>query len=83
MKDSSKIKDERIKIINAIIKKLEEIRDREEINEIIISPYEEVEEFKRLDGTTYVVLQTSFSIRHMRLYQKGDEFDSFSYKEVK
>lgn len=77
------MKDKRIKIINAIIKKLEEIRDKEEIDEIIIFPHDEVEEFKLLNGNTYVILATTFSIRHTKLYQKGNVLDNFTYKEVR
>lgn len=70
-------------IINKIIEKLEKIRDTEEIDEVTITPLEEVEEYKMYDGNTYVKLAHTITIEYNHLFQKGDVFDDFVYKEIK
>ena len=70
-------------LINVLIKKLEKIRDTHEIEEVEVIPIEEVESFECLDGTAYVILQTTINIRSEKVFLKGDIFDDFLYKEVK
>ena len=68
--------------INALIKRLEKIRNTDEINEVEVIPYEEVDSFKMIDGKTYVTLQMTINIRYEKLFEKGDIFDNFAYKIV-
>lgn len=68
--------------INALIKKLEKIRDTDEINEVEVIPYEEVDSFEMIDGTTYVTLQMTINLRYKKLFEKGNIFDNFIYKIV-
>lgn len=70
-------------LINALIKKLETIRDTQQIEEFEVIPIEEAESFEFLDGTAYAILQTTINIRSRKTYLKGDIFDDFIYKEVK
>ena len=76
------MKEEKKEVINQLIKKLEEIRDTDEIENINIIPYEEVERFEMINGKTYVFLQTTISIRHNGLYKKGTISDDFTYKLI-
>ena len=69
-------------IINKVIKKLEKIRDTEQIEEITLTPLEEVQEYRMYDGNTYVKLACNINIEYNHLFQKGDIFDDFIYKEV-
>ena len=68
--------------INNLIKKLEEIRDTEEIEKVNVIPFQEVEETRFMNGEIYVILSTIVEIRSRRLYQKGDISDDFIYKAV-
>lgn len=74
--------EDRIEVINRIIKKLEKIRDTEEIEEINIIPFQEVEETRFFNGEVYVILSTIIEIRSEKLYQKGDITDDFIYKAI-
>ena len=76
-------KNDKKELINSVIKKLEKIRDTSEIDEIVVYPYEEVEEYKFLDGKQYVILQTTISLRYNNLFEKGDIDDTFLYKPIK
>jgi hypothetical protein len=58
--------DNRKEAINALIRKLEQIRDTDEIEEFIICPLEQYEEYKLLDGTEYSLLESVVRIRHKR-----------------
>lgn len=68
--------------INALIKKLERIRNTDEINEVEVIPYEEVESFETYDGTSYAILQMTINVRYKKLFEKGDIFDNYAYKIV-
>lgn len=68
--------------INALIKRLEKIRDTEEIQEVDVIPFEEVERFEMCDGTSYAFLQMTINIRRKKLFEKGDIFDNFNYKMI-
>lgn len=68
--------------INNLIKKLEEIRDTEEIEKVNVIPFQKVEETRFMNGEIYVILSTIVEIRSRRLYRKGDISDDFIYKAV-
>ena len=68
--------------INALIKKLEKIRDTDEINEVEVIPYEEVESFETYGSTSYAILQMTINLRYKKLFEKGNIFDNFTYKIV-
>lgn len=76
------MEDRKKEAINKIIKKLEKIRDTEEIEEVTITPLEEINEYKMYNGNTYVRLAHTITIEYNHLFQKGDVFDDFIYKEV-
>lgn len=69
-------------IINALIERLKQIRDTEEIENVEVIPYEEIASFEMIDGKKYVRLQTSINIEHKSLYQKGNTSDDFIYKSL-
>lgn len=77
-----KTKDKKKELINRLIKRLEEIRDTNELEEVEIFPTEEVNNFMFASGEEYVILETNISIRHKGLYQKGQWYDDYMYRKI-
>lgn len=64
-------------IINALIKRLEMIRDTSEIKHYIIEPLHIVEEYRLVDGTIIGKASQDISIEYEKMFIKKDEFDSW------
>ncbi len=74
-------KKEQIEIINNLIKRLEDIRDNSEIDEILLEPYHIVEEAKFMDGTIIGTASQNITIRYNKMFMKKSEYDK--WEEVK
>ena len=68
-------------IITQLIKRLEQIRDTDEIKEISVIPFHIVEEFRIVDGTIYGTGSQNIEIRYDKLFVKKNEFDE--WKQMK
>lgn len=64
-------------IINALIKRLEIIRDTSEIKQCIIEPLHIVEECRLADGTLIGRASQEINIEYEKTFIKKDEFDSW------
>lgn len=61
-------------IIKDLIKRLEEIKDTAEIDEVIIEPFHIVEEAKFVDGTIVGTASQIIEIRYTKMFKKKSEF---------
>ena len=77
-----KINDKKKECINRLIKRLKEIRDTNELEEVEVVPTEEVDNFMFANGEEYVILETNISIRHKGLYKKGQWYDDYLYRKI-
>ena len=64
-------------IINQLIKRLEEIRDTDEIKEISIEPFHIVEEYRMVDGKIYGIASQDIEIRYEKMFVKKSDFDKW------
>lgn len=64
-------------IINALIKRLEIIRDTSEIKNCFIEPLHIVEEYRLVDGTIIGKASQEISIEYEKMFIKKDEFDNW------
>lgn len=69
--------EEKKAIINSLIKRLEEIRDTDEIKEISVEPFHIVEEYKTVDGKTYGIGSQNIEIRYEKMFVKKSDFDKW------
>lgn len=68
-------------IINQLIKRLEQIRDTDEIKEVSVEPFHIVEEFRMADGIIYGTGSQNIEIKYDKLFVKENEFDE--WKQMK
>lgn len=64
-------------IINALIKRLEIIRDTSEIKNCIIEPFHIIEEYRSVDDTIIGKAFQEISIEYEKTFIKKDEFDDW------
>lgn len=69
--------DEKKAIINSLIKKLEEIRDTDEIKEISVEPFHIVEEYRMIDEKIYGIASQDIEIRYEKMFIKKSDFDKW------
>ena len=65
-------------VINQLIKRLEQIRDTDEIKEISVKPFHIVEEFRMVNGEIYGTGSQIIEIKYDKLFVKKDEFDEWT-----
>lgn len=65
---------EQKKTINKIIKRLKEIRDTEELEDLIVRGNENVERFIYENGFEYITLKTIIEIKSKKLFKVRKEF---------
>ncbi|MBR2245647.1 MAG: hypothetical protein IKN65_00685 [Clostridia bacterium] len=75
------MKDMRKEAINQLIKRLEQIRDTDEIKEVNVIPFHIVEEFRMVNGEIYGIGSQNIEIRYEKIFVKKDEFDE--WKQMK
>lgn len=68
---------EKKSIINKLIKRLEQIRDTDEIKEVSVIPFHIVEEFKMEDGKMYGIGSQNIEIRYEKMFVEKNEFDNW------
>lgn len=64
-------------IINNLIKRLEEIRDTTQIEEIEIIPFHIKKEIKMINGEIYGYGSQNIQINYSKLFKKENELDSW------
>lgn len=69
--------DKKKAIINSLIKRLEEIRDTDEIKEVSVEPFHIVEEFRMVDGTMYGIGSQNIEIRYEKMFVRKSDFDKW------
>nr|DAI46426.1 MAG TPA: hypothetical protein [Caudoviricetes sp.] len=65
---------EQKKTINKIIKRLKEIRDTEELEDLIVRGNENAERFIYENGFEYITLKTIIEIKSKKLFKVRKEF---------
>jgi len=65
---------EQKKTINKIIKRLKEIRDTEELEDLIVRGNENAERFIYENGFEYITLKTIIEIKSKKLFKVQKEF---------
>ena len=65
---------EQKKTINKIIKRLKEIRDKEELEDLIVRGNENAERFIYENGFEYITLKTIIEIKSKKLFKVRKEF---------
>ena len=65
---------EQKKTINKIIKRLKEIRDTEELEDLIVKGNENAERFIYENGFEYITLKTIIEIKSKKLFKVRKEF---------
>lgn len=65
---------EQKKTINKIIKRLKEIRDTEELEDLIVRGNENAERFIYENGFEYITLKTTIEIKSKKLFKVRKEF---------
>lgn len=68
-------------IINQLIKRLEQIRDTDEIKEVSVEPFHIVEEYRMIDGKIYGTGSQVVEIRYDKLFVRKNEFEE--WKQLK
>lgn len=64
-------------IINSLIKRLEEIRDTDEIKEVNVEPFHIVEEYRMVDGKIYGIGSQNIEIRYEKMFVRKSDFDKW------